>query len=363
LKKSSLVSTSQDSAGRLSQPFKDQGDPVKIHDLADDAIISVDQSQAIVLFNHAAEKMFGYSAQWIHRKPVSMLLPGDLGRLHLLALASHIGVRAEMHGLRRDGTQFPAEVSIPRLGIPGGPMFTITLRDVTERALADERLRASLREKEVLLKEIHHRVKNNLQLVSSLLRLQSRTLADPATKRVFEGSRHRIHSMALLHETLYQSDDLVRFDFSSYVNRLTGQLFGSYRTSRRVELRIDLEKLPLYPDAAVPCGLIVNELVSNSLKYAFPGSRRGVIRVKSRDEGRGQVELEVSDDGVGLPQDLDWLTTRTLGLRLVRTLVEQIHGTIALDSVGGASFRICFPSTDPNSAEGSSAEGQRALHA
>jgi PAS domain S-box-containing protein len=334
--------------------------------LAGDAIVAVDGNQSILLFNQGAERMFGYSPQEVYGKPVDILLPVRLAEMHrqLIAdfdrssvIARQAGERHEILGRRRDGTEFPAEASISKVVFEGEPIFTLLLHDVTQSALVEERLRASLREKEVLLKEVHHRVKNNLQVVSSLLGLQARLIADLATRKQFEESQYRIQSMALLHETLYQSNDLARFDFSEYIRRLAEQLFRSYRSSRHVRLRIDLAALHFHVDAAVPCGLIVNELMSNALKYAFPRPKHGEIRVQLREVRPGEAELVVADDGVGIPPGVDWVTARTLGLRLVRTLAEQIHGRVELDRTAGTCFRLHFPAADPASAQHERAHG------
>jgi PAS domain S-box-containing protein len=183
------------SAVRLREPFLDRTDPLaRILDLADDAIISVNQRHSIILFNRGAEKMFGYSTQEVYSKPLDILLPQQLAAVHRAHIAAfdqsditarRMGERREILGRRKDGTEFPAEASISKVAFGGEPMFTVIMRDVTQRALAEERLRASLREKEVLLKEVHHRVKNNLQVVSSLLGLQARLIADLPTRKQF----------------------------------------------------------------------------------------------------------------------------------------------------------------------------------
>jgi two-component sensor histidine kinase len=213
--------------------------------------------------------------------------------------------------------------------------------EIAERRRAEERMAASLLEKEVLLKEIHHRVKNNLQIISSLLNLQSDNidLADPA--RTFRESQDRIRSMALVHEKLYRSGDVARIDFREYVESLTAGLYRSYFPGPGVRIFADVENVSLDIDLAVSCGLIINELVSNALKYAFPEGRAGEIHVSLAGDGDSYT-LTVSDDGVGLPPGLDFRDTPSLGLQLVNTLVGQLEGTIELDSAEGTRFKITF---------------------
>jgi PAS domain S-box-containing protein len=325
----------------------------KILDLADDAIISVDREQRIILFNQGAEKIFGYAVKEALGQPLDMLLPKRLVEAHRHhiqefagspTIARRMGERNEILGRRKDGTEFPAEASISKVEVEGQTMLTVILRDVTERTLADEKIRTSLREKEALLKEIHHRVKNNLQVVSSLLGLQSRVISDPTQRTMFEESQNRVYSMALLHESLYQSDNLSQIDFPEYIGQLADYLFKSYGvTPDRIQLRTDFDQVALHMDAAVPCGLIINELLSNSLKYAFPGSRCGEIRIGLHEVENSEIRLIIADDGVGLTGGVDWTTTRSLGLRLVRSLAQQLGATIEITSEMGMEVQLTFP--------------------
>src|SRR5579863_2972564 len=248
----------------------------RILDVAADAIFSIDHRQRIILFNQAAERIFGYTAKDVSGQPLDMLLQERLvearcAHLRDLHGAFTPGMRCEVRGRRKDGTEFPAEASISKAEVDGQMVFTFILHDVTRRMLADEQMKASLRNTETLLREIHHRVKNDFQVVSSILGLQSRTVADPGTCKMFRESQNRIHSMALLHESLYQSEHLSRVNIPDYIRELAAHLFHSYGVApERIHLRTNLDRLALDLNAAVPCGLIVNELISNSLKYAFP---------------------------------------------------------------------------------------------
>ena len=217
------------------------------------------------------------------------------------------------------------------------------VRDITERKMAEDRLQSSLKEKEVLLREIHHRVKNNMQVISSLLNLQARRIQDPAVMDMFKESQRRIRSMALIHERLYQSSDLSRIEFSQYLRNLTAHLFHSYQIdSSRIRLQIEAEEIHLNINTAIPCGLIVNELVSNALKHAFPDGRSGHLDLALRRvEGDGYM-LEVKDDGVGFPEGLNFRKTESLGMQIVGTLVKQIDGTIDLARELGTMFTIRF---------------------
>ena len=214
--------------------------------------------------------------------------------------------------------------------------------DITETKKAAEIVKSSLREKELLLKEIHHRVKNNLQITSSLLRLQAAKIPDAAVRQVLRESQDRIRSMALVHEMLYRSQDLARVDFPQYVRALVPQLFRSYNPGGRIRYRVEIDEIVFGVDLAVPCGLIINELVANALKHAFPGDRRGEICVRMRLE-QDRYRLSVEDDGIGFPAGLDVSQTGTLGLQLVRTLTEQIGGRLQEKTGQGTAFVIDLP--------------------
>ena len=217
------------------------------------------------------------------------------------------------------------------------------IRDITERKEAQDKLQSSLSEKEVLLREIHHRVKNNMQVISSLLNLQSRHISDADVLEMFRESQRRIRSMALIHERLYQSSDLSRIEFSQYLQNLATHLFHSCQIdSDRVRLTMDTEEVFLNINTAIPCGLIVNELVSNALKHAFPNGRKGEVAIElHRVAGDGYV-LRVKDDGVGFPEGLDFRRTDTLGMQIVITLVGQIDASIELRREKGTEFKILF---------------------
>jgi PAS domain S-box-containing protein len=215
--------------------------------------------------------------------------------------------------------------------------------DITGRKQAEEQLKTSLEEKILLLKEIHHRVKNNLQVISSLLFLQSDRVKDQQTHDILRDSQNRVKSMALIHEKLYRAKDLANVELGDYVKNLASQLFRSYqRQSTAIRLHVNAAGVFLGIDAAVPCGLILNELISNALKHAFPNDRSGNIYVELQQDQAGWVRLQVRDDGLGFPDDVDFQNTNSLGLQLVNTLAQQLDGTVELHRNGGTKFIITF---------------------
>ena len=217
-----------------------------------------------------------------------------------------------------------------------------TMTDITERRRAEAQIAASLKEKEVLLKEIHHRVKNNLQVISSLLNLQAANVVDPQTLEQLRESQNRIRSMALIHERLYQSGNLARIDFGEYARSLVSFLARSYSVPG-VQVQVNVQDIELPVNTGIPCGLIINELVSNALKYAFPNEREGEVEIRLEVTPDRIAVLSVRDDGIGLPREFDYQDTTTLGLQLVNTLTKQLNGTIGLIRDRGTTFSITFP--------------------
>lgn len=206
-----------------------------------------------------------------------------------------------------------------------------------------KQIQASLEEKEVLMQEIHHRVKNNMQVMSSLLYLQSKKAKDRETLEMFRESQNRILSMAMIHEQLYQSSDILKIDFTDYIKSLTSHLIQFYNiNSGTIRVKTNVGDMMMNIDNAIPCGLIINELVSNSLKHAFPNGRNGEICVEMNITGNRKTVLTVSDDGIGLPENLDIQHIDSLGLRMVANLTNQLRGSIEIDRSDGTKFTIEF---------------------
>ncbi len=215
--------------------------------------------------------------------------------------------------------------------------------ELAERRHAEEQIGSALREKEILLKEIHHRVKNNLQIVASMLQLQLGYIEDRNARMLFEESQKRVESMSLIHEKLYRTKDLARVDFHDYVNTLIGNLLTlNTGGSKRIGINSAIEGVTLDVNSAIPCALIINELVSNSLRHAFPDGQTGRIDIFMHPDREGRIALQVGDNGIGFPEDLDFRNTKSLGMQLVTSLVVQLGGVIELDRGEGTSFNITF---------------------
>jgi PAS domain S-box-containing protein len=334
---------------------------------APDGIVVVDARGAIVIVNSQTERLFGYTRQELIGQSIEMLVPERYKERHIADRRAYVadpklrpmGAGRALTGRTKDGKEFPVEISLSPLVTDQGRLIMSIVRDITERRRAEEIIQTTLREKEslldiiqtslhekeALLKEIHHRVKNNLQVTSSLLRLQAAAIGDERTRGMFEETENRIRSMALVHEKLYQSTNLSRIDFGDYIRSL-GELLcrASAMNPEDVSLIVSGSEIFLSIDTAVPSGLIVNELLSNALKHAFPNGRRGVISVHLTEGSDGSIAVSVRDDGVGLPDSFDFSRTETLGLQLVQGLVQQIDGRISvLRGETGAVFNVVFP--------------------
>jgi PAS domain S-box-containing protein len=343
---------------------------------APNGMIMVNESGTIVLVNTQTEKLFGYTRQELLGQKIEILVPDRLKDQH----PSHrrdfdaeprmrpMGAGRELFGLRKDGTEIPVEIGLNPIATDEGHFVLSSVVDVTERRKAEvERetllgtllgfnneleecvrmrtadLNRTLKERDVLLQEVHHRVKNNFQVVSSLLNIQMRRLADGAARDALYNCQTRVQAIALIHEKLYQSTDYSRVPFASYVRSLAANVFQSTGASpATVYLEVAIEDITLTVDKAIPCGLILNELIMNALKHAFPEQRAGKIRIEMARAGAGLVRMIVQDDGVGLPGGLDFRRSDSLGLQLVCTLAEQLAATINVQSEHGTSFDLTF---------------------
>lgn len=342
-----VISIIRDTTQRRQAEAKFRG----LLESAPDGIVVVDASGRIVIANTQAERLFGYTREELVGQPVELLVPERYRAAHVPTRQGYfsapktrpMGAGRPLTGRKKDGTEFPVEISLSPLETEQGTLVTSIVRDITERREAEEKVKYSLQEKEVLLKEIHHRVKNNLQVTSSLLKLQSNYIQDPHARELFAESQNRIRSMALVHEKLYQSSDLSRIDFADYVESLAALLFRSFGAAAHdVTLDVAGDQIFLTIDTAVPCGLMINELLSNCVKHAFPDGRRGRIEIRVTAEESKRFSVSVRDDGVGLPTGIDIHQTETLGLQLVSTLAQQLRAEVEIFRAGGTEFRIHF---------------------
>lgn len=263
----------------------------------------------------------------------------------------------EMVHVTKEGKKIPVDVNNHIFKMKGKTVALAISRDITERKKTEEALKQSLNEKEMLIKEIHHRVKNNLMVISSLLNLQSKYIKDKESLNIFKESQSRAQSMALIHERLYRSDDMKKINFGEYIETLSNDLYHTYVLDPgHIKLNLDVEDAKIDINTSVPLGLIVNELVSNCMKHAFPADYiRGQVNDKftSSNERSGEIDirfkkiddqflLNVKDNGIGFPEGLDYENTDSLGLQLVNMLVDQIGGQIELKTENGTEFRITF---------------------
>ena len=314
-----------------------------------DAIVGITMERTVVSWNRAAERLFGYPAGEAIGSPISIVMPPDrvheenqiIDRLKRDEFIDHF----ETVQRRKDGQEFPVSLTISPIKDATGKIIgaSKSVRDISDKKRAEEQIQASLREKEVLLREIHHRVKNNLQVIYSLLRLQSKLVTDPKASALFKDSQARVKAMALVHETLWQSKNLSRIDMSEYSRTLTRRLFESYGiSSDTLGLNLNIAPVSFSMETAVSCGQLINELVSNCLKHAFPNGRTGDVTVELLSNGNDTYLLTVSDNGVGLPPDFEVGKAESLGWQLVPMLVEQLNGTFELQESAGTTVRLTF---------------------
>ena len=309
-----------------------------------DMIIAVDKDNKITEFNKAAIDQFGYLLEDVLGKDVSVLYVDKKEYQRVSTSVNDKGIfTGEITNKRKSGDTFVSLLSSSIIKDPKGEIQGSmgVSRDITERKIIEQQVKDSLKEKEVLLQEVHHRVKNNLQVISSILSLQSNYVKDEKTLEILAESQNRIKSMSYIHETLYQTTDFSSIEFSNYLNTLASNLIHSYSYSGGiVKLVTDYDEIYLTIDQAIPCGLIVNEIVSNAMKYAFEGKDGDVYL--SIKESQGKIHLRVADNGKGLPKDFKYEESDSLGMQLVYSLIDQLDASLELKAEKGTDFLITF---------------------
>jgi PAS domain S-box-containing protein len=319
---------------------------------APDAMIVIDDSGTITLANTMAVRMFGYQQSTLVGACIDRLVPEPSRAAHAAYRRSYIeqpraramGEGRELLGLRSDGSVFPVEISLNSLESSGRTLVVSSVRDITARRAAEQRLQASLQEKELLLKEIHHRVKNNLQVVASMLTLQAELASDADARSMLEASRQRVSSMALVHEKLYGAADLRRMNLRDLIRDIATMLIaGSGGIS--LQMRPGGEPIVVDIETAFPASLIANELVTNAIKHAFVGRTQGTISIDLDRSAAGRARLQVADDGIGGVTPETFAGTGSLGSTIVRRLVRQLGGMLAVEPGPGARISITFPLT------------------
>lgn len=326
----------------------------RVVEWAPNAMVMIDGLGRIVMVNAETERVFGYPRGDLVGRKVEQLVPQRFAGNHAAFRDSFfaspaprpMGSGRDLFARRADGTEFPVEIGLNPIETEGGLMVLASIVDITERKRAQARIEKALEEKTVLLNELHHRVKNNLQMISSLLNLQANSSGDARLREVLSECQNRVKAMGLTHQLLYEHKDFSRVDLGEYLGRLAQLLLGTYR-SRGKGISLDLvlpsERHYVGLEKAIPCGLAVNELVTNAFKHAFPAERQGTITVSLAPGANDEVVLTIADDGVGLPPGFDLNSIKSLGLRLVPLLAEQLQGTLSLESVAGSRFAVRFP--------------------
>ncbi|MBC3874649.1 PAS domain S-box protein [Undibacterium flavidum] len=341
---SSIVDISE--RKRLEERFR------RVVESAPNAMVMVNSQGRIEMVNTQAEMLFDYSRAEMLGQLIEILVPERFRHDHpnkrqifFGDLKSRpMGAGRDLFGRRKDGSEFPIEIGLNPIETEDGMMVLSSIVDISDRKQKEQRIQEALQEKDLLLGEIHHRVKNNLQVVHSLLSLQSSLIEDEAVKNMLMDSQNRIQSMALIHQTLYQSNNFARVDFGDFLEALIPSLMNSYAVSgKQIDLTIDASDVYLPINSAIPCGLLINELITNSLKHAFLERNDGEIRVIISEVDDNTVQLIVNDNGSGISAALDLEAIDTLGLRLVNLLSQQLNGDLQIQRSNPTQFSLRFP--------------------
>ena len=315
-------------------------------------MVMTDQQGIIVLVNAEIEKLFGYSRDELIGKSIEMLVPDRFRSGHPQHRDRYfhnpqsraMGHGRDLHGVHKNGSEIPLEIGLNPVTNDEGVFVLASVVDITERKTQEQQLLAALKEKELMLAEIHHRVKNNLQIIDSLLGMQSDTLDDERLIAALRESQNRVKSMSLIHQTLYESRDFSRVNMAEVLRSLADNLLVSYAIDTDlIQVRFDLEEVYLPINTSIPLSLMVNEICSNALKHAFPSAGSGVLVVSLRALDNDWLQLIVADDGVGIPEDFDIEAAASLGLQLIQLLSEQISAELMIQRSKPTRFLLKIP--------------------
>lgn len=344
---SSIVDISE--RKRLEERFR------RVVESAPNAMVMVNSQGRIEMVNTQAELLFHYTRAELLGQLIEILVPERFrhehpGKRHQFfgdLQSRPMGAGRDLFGRRKDGSEFPIEIGLNPIETEDGMMVLSSIVDISDRKQKELRIQEALTEKDVLLGEIHHRVKNNLQVVHSLLSLQSSLINDEAVRNMLMDSQNRIQSMALIHQTLYQSNNFARVDFADFLEALIPTLVNSYSVlGKNITLAVNVDEVYLPINSAIPCGLLINELITNALKHAFTERNEGKISVSLSANDNKEIQLSISDDGNGIPDHLNLDEVETLGLRLVNLLSQQLNGVLRIQRQHPTQFVLSFPLTE-----------------
>jgi PAS domain S-box-containing protein len=319
-----------------------------LYDLAPMGYFTLSKEGLILEANLTATAQFGVARSGMVKQPLSRFIfheDQDIYYLHSKQLfKTGRSPVCELRMVRKDDLSFWAQMETTLVQDAGGAsVCRAVISDISERKKAERKLTQSLTEKEALLKELHHRVKNNLQVICSLLNLQSRRIQNDQDLRIFKECQNRVRSMALVHEKMYLSEDLAHLDFRDYITGLAAELLRSYQVSgSHITLKTDIDEVKLTIDRAMPLGLLINELISNTLKHAFPNQKCGEIAISLRATSPDRCTLAVADNGVGLPEGVHAPSSSSLGMQIIHGLCLQLQGAGAYAHGPGTRFEMTF---------------------
>ncbi len=320
----------------------------KLIETANDAIFIADAETGIILeANKKAVELMGMPIEEIVGMHQTQLHPKEELKFYKDSFNESVkkvtNLRLGRFIVNKDGRKIPVEISSSVVTINNKKLIQGIFRDITVQKQGENMLKRSIKDKEMLLQEVHHRVKNNLAIVSALIGLQSQNIKDKKIKYIFKESQNRIKTMSLVHEKLYKNKDFSIINMKEYIKSLVYEIFESYKIMRaNILLKLNIDNVNMGIDTLIHCGLIINELVSNSLKYAFTGIKKPELHIDVKLGNDNQIKLIVGDNGKGLPKDIDFKNTNTLGLQIINMLANQVEGKIELDQTNGTIFTISF---------------------